>query len=92
MTDPKAIPNAKLELKGVENVSYTEDVYKAVEGAHAVLLMTEWQQYKNLDFKKIFSLMEKPSTFFDTRNILDHKELFEIGFNVYPVGKKPLTH
>lgn len=92
VTDPKAIPNAKLELKGVENVSYTEDVYKAVEGAHAVLLMTEWQQYKNLDFKKIYSLMEKPSTFFDTRNILDHKELFEIGFNVYPVGKKPLTH
>lgn len=92
VTDPKAIPNARVELKGVENISFTEDVYKAVEGAHAVLLMTEWQQYKDLDFKKIYSLMEKPSTFFDTRNILNHQELFEIGFNVYPVGKKPLTH
>ena len=44
------------------------------------------------DFKRIFKDMESPATIFDTRNILNHQELFEIGFNVYQVGKKPLTH
>ena len=92
ITDPKAIENAKLELPGIENVSYTEDPYEALEGAHVALVMTEWKQYIGLDFERIFDIMETPSTIFDTRNILDHQSLHNIGFNVYPVGKKPLTH
>jgi len=36
--------------------------------------------------------MRKPAFIFDGRNILDHNNLFRIGFNVYPIGKKPLTH
>lgn len=91
VSDPQAIKNAKLELKGLDNISYTEDPYEALEGAHVALLMTEWAEYKELDFSRIYELMEIPSTIFDTRNILNHAELFEIGFNVYPVGKKPLT-
>ena len=34
----------------------------------------------------------KPAFVFDGRNILDHRRLYEIGFNVYPIGKRPLTH
>jgi UDPglucose 6-dehydrogenase len=57
---------------------------------HGIVLITEWNQYKTLDYQKIFDLMEKPAFVFDGRNLLDHKALFEIGFNVYPIGKSPL--
>jgi len=55
-------------------------------------VMTEWKEYKDLDFEKIFAAMEKPAFVFDGRNILDHRRLFEIGFNVYPIGKPPMSH
>jgi len=88
--DPKAISNAKLELIGVENVSYSEDPYDAAKNAHLAVLMTEWQEYKGLDYQKILTSMEAPASIFDTRNVLDHEDLFNLGFNVYPLGKKPL--
>jgi len=54
--------------------------------------MTEWEVYKSLDFEMIYRSMAKPAFIFDGRNILDHKILFAIGFNVFPIGKPPLTH
>ena len=93
VSDPQALQNAKIDLKGIdENVSYVEDPYKAAAGCHAIALVTEWDLYKNLDFEKIYHSMIKPAFIFDGRNILDHKKLFEIGFNVYPIGKPALTH
>ncbi len=92
VSDPKALPNARLELSGLENISYEEDPYRAAENAHLVVLMTEWQEYKELDFQRLFEVMEDPASVFDTRNVLDHKKLFNLGFDVYPLGKKPLTH
>lgn len=92
ISDPKAIPNAKQDLQDLDGISYTEDIYEAVTGAHAVLILTEWKQYRDIDFNKVYDLMEKPASVFDTRNILDHQSLFETGFNVYPVGRKPYVH
>ena len=90
VTDPEAIPNAKIDLGEQPNLEFIEDPYEAVEGVDAIAVMTEWKQYKTLDFERIFASMRKPAFIFDGRNILDHQRLFEIGFNVYPVGKKPL--
>ncbi len=91
--DPEAIDNAKLDLAGVEGkVEYFQDPYEAAKGAHAVAVITDWKQFAKLDYKRIFSLMEKPAFVFDGRNILDHKALFELGFNVYPLGKPELSH
>ncbi len=53
---------------------------------------SEWDVYRNLDYDKIFQSMRKPAFIFDGRNILDHKKLYNIGFNVYPIGKPKLTH
>ncbi|GAB6072018.1 nucleotide sugar dehydrogenase [Venenivibrio stagnispumantis] len=93
ITDPKALENAKKDLEGVEGeIYYTEDPYEAVKDADAIAVITEWDLFKNLDYEKIYSLMRKPAFIFDGRNILDHKKLFEIGFNVYPLGKPPLKH
>jgi UDPglucose 6-dehydrogenase len=93
ISDPKALANAKIDLADCkEKIEFEKDPYTAVRGAHAIAVCTEWDEYRTLDYKKIFSLMEKPAFIFDGRNILDHHKLFEIGFNVFPVGKRPLTH
>jgi UDPglucose 6-dehydrogenase len=92
ISDPKAIPNAKIDLKDYSGVTYEEDPYKAVAGAHAVAVLTEWKQYRDLDFKKILDNMAQPAFIFDGRNILDHQALFNLGFNVFPIGKKALKH
>jgi UDPglucose 6-dehydrogenase len=93
ITDPKAMKNAKADLTGMEGkFSFVEDPYKAVDGCHAIAVLTEWDLYRNLDFRKIFNTMTKPASIFDGRNIIDHKRCFDIGFNVYPTGKPALTH
>lgn len=93
ISDPKALENAKNELKEFkENVEYCSDPYVAAKNAHAIAVLTEWECYKTLDYKKIFASMEKPAFIFDGRNTLPHKELFEMGFNVIPLGMPELNH
>jgi UDPglucose 6-dehydrogenase len=93
ISDPHALNNARADMEGVEGrISYKEDPYVASKGCHAIALLTEWEQYRGLDFQKIFENMVKPAFIFDGRNILDHQKCFDIGFNVHPLGKPPLTH
>jgi UDPglucose 6-dehydrogenase len=93
ITDPKALDNAKTDLKNLNgSISYIEDPYKAASNCDAIAILTEWDLYKTLDYKKIYDSMHKPAFIFDGRNILDHKHLFNMGFNVYPLGKPQLSH
>jgi UDPglucose 6-dehydrogenase len=92
VTDPKALDNAREDLAGVEgNLVFERDPYAAAAGAHAVAVLTEWDVYRTLDYRRIFDSMIKPAFIFDGRNILDHQALHAIGFNVFPIGKMPLT-
>ena len=91
--DPKALDNAKIDLADVAaDIEFTSDPYEAVRGAHAIALITDWKEFAEYDYEKIFSLMEKPAFVFDGRNILDHDRLFQLGFNVFPLGKTEKTH
>jgi len=93
ITDPQALEHAKVDLADVmDRVTFEPDPYKAAEGAHAVALLTEWEEYKTLDYQKIFDGMVQPAFLFDGRNHLDHAALHEIGFNVYSIGKAALKH
>ncbi len=93
ITDPRALDNAMADLADINsNISYIEDPYEASFGCDAVTVMTEWELYKDLDWERIYKSMVKPAFIFDGRNVLDHKKLFEIGFNVFPIGKASLTH
>jgi len=93
ITDPQALKNAKEDLRGIDDrVTYEPDPYKAAEDAYAIAVLTEWDEYEHLDFERIYQSMKKPAFIFDGRNILDHKKLHEIGFNVYPIGKTSFTH
>ena len=92
MTDPYALENACIDLKELaQHVTFDPDPYAAAKNAHAIALLTEWPQYAQLDYEKIHDSMAKPAFLFDGRNLLDHKKLYEIGFNVYAIGKPPLT-
>ena len=69
------------------NVEICEDAYEACAGAHAIAVLTEWDEFATLDFEKIRAAMPKPSFLFDGRNILDHARLREIGFEVSAIGR-----
>jgi UDPglucose 6-dehydrogenase len=93
VSDPKALENARLDLKDLaDRVTFEPDPYKAVEGAQAVAVLTEWKLYKELDYARVLKAMKDPAFVFDGRNILDHKKLFDMGFNVIAIGKSPLRH
>ncbi|MFN3534524.1 MAG: nucleotide sugar dehydrogenase [Desulfatiglandales bacterium] len=93
ITDPKALENARSDLKGLSgNIEFVEDPYEAAKGSDAIAVITEWELYRNLDYGRIYDTMQKPAFIFDGRNILDHKALHSIGFQVYPLGARPLLH
>ncbi len=63
------------------------DAYAACEGAHAVVVLTEWDEFKTLDFERIHAGMQKPAFLFDGRNILDLAKLTALGFRATGIGK-----
>lgn len=93
VTDPYALENFRIDLGVAANqVTFEPDPYKAIENSHAIAVVTEWPQFKELDYQIIFDRMVKPAFIFDGRNILDHKKLFKMGFNVLAIGKPPQLH
>lgn len=92
ISDPEALENAKKDLGERKNLSFEKDPYLACEGADAIVIMTEWQAYKSLNFEKIYKSMRKPAFLFDGRNILDHLAIHQLGFNVFPIGKPSYVH
>jgi UDPglucose 6-dehydrogenase len=93
ITDPKALPSVRRDLADcLDAVEVEPDPYKAAEGADCIAVATEWKSFRELDYVRIYASMRKPAFLFDGRNILDHAALHDIGFNVYSVGRSPLTH
>jgi len=81
--DPVAIPDMKAVFP---KVGYKKDAYETVKGVDALVLMTEWNQFRNLDLARIKSTMKSPN-FFDLRNIYAPEKMKELGFNYYCVGR-----
>jgi UDPglucose 6-dehydrogenase len=71
----------------VKQVSIAWDAYEATKESHGICILTEWDEFKSLDFQRIFDNMQKPAFVFDGRNIVDAKKLRDIGFIVYSIGK-----
>ncbi|MCI5148488.1 MAG: UDP-glucose/GDP-mannose dehydrogenase family protein, partial [Candidatus Electrothrix sp. MAN1_4] len=83
--DPKGMEEAKNFLPN--GVEYANDAYTACQGADAVVLMTEWNQYRALDLEKLKANM-KELIFIDLRNVYEPRSLTSLGFNYVGVGKK----
>lgn len=91
--DVKALENAKKDLSGIDKtVTYTTDIEEATDGAHALVILTPWREYEELDYAQIFSRMAKPAFVFDGRRIVDAQKLFGMGYNVKQIGIQPLMH
>ena len=89
--DPR-VPEAQIraDVLGSEknpNLVVAKSALEACQGAHAVAVLTEWDEFTSLDFKKIHEGMYKPAFLFDGRNILPHAKLKELGFRVFAIGK-----
>ncbi len=85
--DPQGMKEAKWRLKAIEEKCvYCKDEYDAVKDADALLIITEWNQFRNLDIDTIKSSM-KGNYFFDFRNIYDREYIENKGFNYYAVGR-----
>jgi UDPglucose 6-dehydrogenase len=70
-----------------EKVSIADDPYEAARDADAILVLTEWDIFKSLDFTKIYETMRKPAFIYDGRNILDIEALRQIGFDAQSIGR-----
>ncbi len=71
-----------------KNVHVASSKQSAASGAHAIAVLTEWDEFKTADFKTIYDSMQKPAFLFDGRNILNHAKLAKIGFDVHAIGKR----
>ena len=85
--DPQAMENASHVLK---NVMLCENPYQVAEGADALVLATEWNEFKQLDFKKLKSIM-KQTVILDGRNLWDASALKDLGFTYMGVGRYHLS-
>ena len=81
--DPKAMEKAREYLPDIE---YAADPYAAAAGADALLVCTEWDEFKTLDLAKLKSVMGHP-TVLDGRNIFDPKRMKELGFTYKSIGR-----
>jgi len=68
-------------------LTYSSDPYETCHDAHAVAILTEWDEFKSYDWQRIYNSMKKPAFVFDGRNIVDAEKLREIGFKVFLIGK-----
>ena len=68
-------------------IAIMDDGYEAVRGADALAVVTEWNEFRTPDFKKIKKLMKKP-VIFDGRNIYNQEELRKMGFTYYGIGRR----
>jgi len=92
VTDPRALDSARRDLADAgPGLSFEPDPYAAARGAHAIALLTDWAEYQDLDYERVYAGMERPAFLFDGRNHLDPEKLYRIGFNVHSIGRPDLT-
>lgn len=83
--DPVAMPETKHIIGDI--ITYVDEPYQALDGADALLLVTEWSEFKLLDFDEVTKRL-KNKLIFDGRNIYDRKEMAEMGYEYYCIGSK----
>ncbi len=86
--DPRAMENMrKIFPEEPPQISYVKSPYEAVKEANALLIITEWDEFKELDLKKIKEVMDNP-IIIDGRNVYDPSEVRELGFEYYSIGRQ----
>lgn len=79
--------HTRSEDENAKGVTVYADPYEALKDAHAIAILTEWDEFKDYDWQRIYDNMKKPAFVFDGRNLLDGAKLKEIGFIFQAIGK-----
>lgn len=85
--DPEAIENTKKHFGN--KIEYCENMYSAVKSADALIIVTEWNVFRNPNFSKLRELMKNP-IIFDGRNLFNPDEMMELNFEYYCIGRKQI--
>jgi UDPglucose 6-dehydrogenase len=86
--DPKAMEEAKhFYLKDVPHVSYSNSKYETLQGADAMILLTEWKEFRSPDFEELKQQLKEPIVF-DGRNQYNSQMMQDLGFEYFQIGKK----
>ena len=90
--DPQVSSESILSALGLDpsdrRITFHENAADTTRGTHAVAILTEWEEFKKLNYNEIYTQMEKPAYFFDGRNLIDPEIVKSAGFRVYRIGKK----
>ncbi|MCH9626107.1 MAG: UDP-glucose 6-dehydrogenase TuaD [Chlamydiales bacterium] len=84
--DPVAMPNARQLLKKSPQITFCRNPFETCKGAHAIALVTEWKQFRFIDFNKALPLLEEKA-FFDGRNQYTAKSMEALGFDYFSIGQ-----
>jgi len=79
--------NSRSEKENKANTENFQSPYEAAKNAHAIAIITEWEEFKKYDWNKMYAIMKKPAFIFDGRNLLNKKEMNTIGFEYYTIGQ-----
>src|SRR6266511_2671436 len=85
--DPVAMRNARPLVPG--DVAFSPSAYEAAEGADAIVLLTEWNEFKFLNLERLRRLLRRP-LIFDGRNLYEPERMRRLGFEYYSIGRKPV--
>lgn len=83
--DPASMDNARFYLN--DRIEYAENMYDALPSSDALIIFTEWNEFRNPDFQRVKSLLKEPLVF-DGRNVYDLDDMEELGFTYYSIGRK----
>lgn len=78
--------HSRTEEENKKHLTTVQDPYEACQGAHAIAVLTEWDEFKSYDWERIYTQMNKPAFIFDGRNLLDKEKLTQIGFKYQAIG------
>jgi UDPglucose 6-dehydrogenase len=87
--DPEAMPNVKGVLDSM--INYADNQYDALKDADALIIATEWNEFRTPEFEKIASGL-KSKVIFDGRNVFDRQQMEDLGFHYESVGRKPVVN
>ena len=90
-SDVNGVLSDKHEQLIETNVTIAQDAYVAANEAHAIVVLTEWDEFKQVDAKRVFDGMRRPAFIFDGRNILDRNKLTQEGFEVHCIGRSSIA-
>ncbi|MEM7347514.1 MAG: UDP binding domain-containing protein, partial [Chloroflexota bacterium] len=89
--DPEAMEECQRIYGSRDDLKLVGTKEAALKGADALVICTEWKAFRAPDFEQIKSAL-KNAVIFDGRNLLSHRNLHRLGFNVHAIGKPPLTN